>query len=184
MSAFEFLFTFYGLLLGIALSNVAVGFGKLWRLKVDVAIGWLTPTMSICVIAMVSSLWLGAWASHTADLPISALTLSLALGVALPIIFVSVVLFPDDGDAVGALDEHYLAHRRAIVGALAASSSISLVTPLILGLIPPGAAFQEYALSVAPMIVIPFGLLFIAHRRLHLLGLIALALYRAWFLFR
>lgn len=51
MSGFEYLFTFYGLLLGLAVANVATGFADMWRSREAYVRAGL-PLCSVC-----SSYW-------------------------------------------------------------------------------------------------------------------------------
>lgn len=66
MSAFEYLFTFYGLLLGLAAANVATGFADMWRDRREIAVGVCTPLIALIVLLGAMNLWLSFWRAREA----------------------------------------------------------------------------------------------------------------------
>ena len=71
MSPFEFYFSFYGLLLGLSVAQVAGGIGHAVVIRRDSRLGWLTPLLSLFVLLDVASFWVWAWGSRRYD-PASA----------------------------------------------------------------------------------------------------------------
>ena len=61
MNAFEYLFSFYGLLLGLAAANVATGFADIWRDRREIAVGVCTPLVAVIVLLGCMNLWLSFW---------------------------------------------------------------------------------------------------------------------------
>ena len=61
MSNFEFVFSLFGLLLGLALAEVLGGFGTAIQSRKKVRIGWLTPLMALLVALDITSFWMIAW---------------------------------------------------------------------------------------------------------------------------
>lgn len=61
MNGTEFLFSFFGLLLGLAIANIATGFGEIWRGRQRWRIGWATPLLGLFVMLAVSQQWLAFW---------------------------------------------------------------------------------------------------------------------------
>ena len=51
MNDFEYLFSFYALLLGLSVANVASGFGDMWRERHAMPIGLCTPLLGLVVLA-------------------------------------------------------------------------------------------------------------------------------------
>jgi 4-hydroxy-3-polyprenylbenzoate decarboxylase len=47
LSAFEYVFAFYSLLLGLAVANVVTGFADMWRERQVVAVGVCTPLIAV-----------------------------------------------------------------------------------------------------------------------------------------
>lgn len=117
MSAFEALFAFYGLLLGLAIAAVVSGFGEQWRRRRGRPVGYLVPLLGIYVLLAASGQWLSFWDAR-GDLTLTPLNLFMCLAMALPYIFVAQVVFPVTDEEAGNGDDHYLADRRIFLGVL------------------------------------------------------------------
>ncbi|MFO0286503.1 MAG: hypothetical protein ACK51C_09500, partial [Brevundimonas sp.] len=117
MSAFEFLFGFFGLILGIAVANVGIGFGKLWRARGKVQVGVCIPLLGVWLLSHAVLNWTGAW-SNLQGIPINPTVFIISLAVALPYVVVSTVMFPDDADTYTSLDDFYLSHSRLVMVAM------------------------------------------------------------------
>lgn len=50
MESFDYLFSFYGLLLGIAVANVAIGFADMWRDCEKISVGTCPPLVASSVL--------------------------------------------------------------------------------------------------------------------------------------
>ena len=57
MSNFEFVFSLYSLLFGLALAQVFAGFGNTLQERYKIRIGWLTPLLGLFVILDLTSFW-------------------------------------------------------------------------------------------------------------------------------
>ena len=55
MSAFEFFFSFYGLLLGLSVAVIATGLATAIQHRKKIRIGWLTPLLALLVALDVAS---------------------------------------------------------------------------------------------------------------------------------
>lgn len=138
MSAFEFFFGFYGLMLGLALANIAAGFGRLWRVRSTGNTGWCVPLLALLILLRVVSSWATSW-GMLQDIVITAATLLIAVGVALPYVVVSTLMFPDDSQGWPDLDLYYMSHARVLVIMLALSALVgqigvaSVIAPMGLG---------------------------------------------------
>ncbi|MDZ4362203.1 hypothetical protein [Brevundimonas sp.] len=156
MSAFEYVFTFYGLLLGLAAANVATGFADMWRDRLQVAVGVCTPLIAFIVLLGVMNLWLRFWANREMDSPGPWQMIGFA-GLALPYVFISRAMFPGAGGATS-LETHYLEHRRIMLLALATPPIVSLVTTaLTTGLAAEWSTIWVGLRVLAPIALLPFG---------------------------
>ena len=63
MNDFEYLFSFYALLLGLSVANVASGFGDMWRERHAMPVGVCTPLLGLVVLAGGMNVWVRYW--HT-----------------------------------------------------------------------------------------------------------------------
>jgi hypothetical protein len=146
MSAFEFYFTFYGLILGLAVANVASGFGRLWRDRLRTDVGFCLPLLALVVLLRVVHLWLTTWKGLQA-IQVTTITMLVAIGVALPFVFVTTVMFPDDKDEQGSLDAFYLEHSRTLLIALSIPWLVGYLAGYVLGHPPPFEAWRNVVLA-------------------------------------
>ena len=125
MSAFEFFFSFYGLLLGLSVAAIAVGVATAIQHRKRIRIGRLTPLLGLFVILDIATFWVNAWEYRD----LQEVSFEMALGaatVALLYYFASTLVFPKQGDH-DSLDAHILQHRRMIVGCVIASNLIHVI---------------------------------------------------------
>lgn len=124
MSAFEFLFSFYGLLLGLALTEVIAGLSRAINEHARRPIGWLTPLLAVVLTLDLMTFWVAAW-KDLRDVAFSA-PLFVSAGVA-PMIyyFAAKQVFPDAASAGGSLDDHFFQHRRWVLGGVIVANLIS-----------------------------------------------------------
>jgi hypothetical protein len=154
MSAFEYFFTFFGLMMGMALVNVAGGFGRLWRARSAGALGWCIPLLAILILVSVISSWVGIWATLQ-EVEIGAASLGFAAAMALPYALVSTLMFPEDAAEWPDLDAYYLQHSRVILVILALSPLAVLTAVPFLTERPPSlrAWIELVGLMVTPIVV-------------------------------
>lgn len=117
MSNFEFVFTLFGLLLGLSLAEVLTGFGKALENRHTVRLGWLTPMLGLLIMLDLTSFWTSAWALRDA-LPVKYFVLMLLLIFTSAYYLVATLVFPKDPHERADYDEHYWKNKRLIVGAV------------------------------------------------------------------
>ena len=61
MSAFEFFFSFYGLLLGLSVAELVGGFARVLHERERIRFGWLTPALALFVAIDIATFWNQAW---------------------------------------------------------------------------------------------------------------------------
>jgi hypothetical protein len=61
MTIFEFVFSLYSLLFGLALAQVFAGFGNTLQERHKLKVGWLTPLLGLFVILDLTSFWEIGW---------------------------------------------------------------------------------------------------------------------------
>lgn len=117
MSAFEFFFTLYGLVLGLSVVEVVSGFARLAHDRRGVKVGWLTPLLAILMLLDLASFWVSAYGLlQEYELTYSVLVIALTIS-ALYYVAASVV-FPRDFKAEPDFDAVFLRHRRLVMTAL------------------------------------------------------------------
>lgn len=117
MSGFEFIFSLFGLLLGLALAEGLGGLARALKASHKVRIGWPTALLGLLVSCDVVTFWMFGWALRDA-IPISWPVLFGGF-VITAIYYVSASLvFPDDPDDWQDLDSHFDLHRRKVLGGI------------------------------------------------------------------
>jgi hypothetical protein len=173
VTAFEALFAFYGLLLGLAIAAVASGFGEQWRRRRVRPIGCLVPLLGLYVLLAASQQWLSFWSARD-SLTLTPFSLFMSLAMALPYIFVAQVVFPVTDEDAGSGDDHYLADHRIFLGVLMLPLMFSLTYNLIAGGVGSwGDLLEVLVVWVWPLLVLA-ALIPIRRRAWHFAGLILL----------
>jgi hypothetical protein len=150
MSAFQYYFSFFTLIIGLAVAAVARGFGTMWQTRRRAAIGWLTPLLAAFLLLDISRFWLGLWDRQEIAL-MGPVALASVLCVALPYVFVTTIMFPSDPDDWASLDEYYASHSRSIFAVLLFSKISAYVSDLALfGWHPAFRDVPGVALLLAP----------------------------------
>jgi hypothetical protein len=119
MDSFNFVFSLYGLVLGLALTEVVAGFGNVLQERRKIAVGWLTPLLGAAVALDITSFWTWAW-SMRAQVPPFYLSLFVGLLLAGGYYFVARLVFPRDFAEWPNLDTYYFAHKRLVIGGVIA----------------------------------------------------------------
>ncbi len=136
MSAFEFFFSFYGLLLGLSVAELVSGFSRVLHERERIRFGWLTPLLAVFVAIDIATFWNQAWVIFRGA-PFNFALLVLGLVVAGTFYVAASVTFPRvamEGRDVD-LDDHFWAQRRIVFGCvLAANLLIALTFFAITGL--------------------------------------------------
>lgn len=132
MSNFEFVFSLFGLLLGLALAEVLGGFGRALQVRRKVRIGWLTPLLGLVVALDLISFWSIAWTVRDAIPP---RYISLLCGFVLTGIYylVARLVFPHDPAEWPDYDVYYFAHKRVVLGGVLLCNLLAIAGQLALG---------------------------------------------------
>jgi hypothetical protein len=131
VDAFNFVFSLFGLVLGLSLAEVLGGFARVLKLRRAVAIGWLVPLLAIFVMLDIASFWSGAWRAREWIEPHYGYLFLYLVITGLYYLAASIV-FPASGDSAADFDEHYFKHRRQVLGALALCNLAANVWPDLL----------------------------------------------------
>ena len=119
MSAFEFVFSLFGLLLGFSLVEVLGGLGKILKSRRHIRIGWLTPLLALFVMIDITSFWMMAWFAREA-IPANAVSLFTGLVICGLYYLTAILIFPDDPAERGELDSHFFEQKaKVLAGVLA-----------------------------------------------------------------
>ena len=130
--AFSFMFGFYGLLLGLALAEIAAGFSRAYDERKLRPLGLVASLFGALLLVDLITFWTNAWAyRELADVNFVA-----ALGVAavsLLYYFAATQVFPKASDT-DTLDHHIMEHRRVVVFCVLLSNLMTQIPPLFMAL--------------------------------------------------
>ena len=132
MDAFSFVFTLFGLVLGLALTEVFGGFGAALQERHKIRIGWLTPLLGVVVALDLTSFWGSAWYSRKL-VPAHPLVLQCALVITGIYYLAARLIFPHDRDEWPDYDVYYFEHRRWVIGGIIVCNVLLNVGQLALG---------------------------------------------------
>lgn len=117
MSDFEFVFSLFGLLLGLSLAEVLGGFGRALKARHRVRLGWLTPLLGLLVMLDLTSFWSAAWSLRDV-LPVKYSILMLLLIFTGVYYLAASMVFPCDHEESPDYDAHYWDNKRLIVASI------------------------------------------------------------------
>jgi hypothetical protein len=122
MSAFEFYFSFYGLLLGLSVVEVTNGLANALGSRRSIAIGWLTPLLAIFFLTDVASFWIFAWGARGL-IYIDWSPLYAGLIIAVTYYLAAALVFPRNIAEWPSFDDHYWEHKRLVIGGIALANA-------------------------------------------------------------
>lgn len=173
MDQFEFIFTLFGLVMGLALTELLGGFARAVKRHGPAKLGVLTPAISLFLTYEITNFWMDAWDVREA-VPIAMATLLVCVVITGFYYFATVLVWPEEGDpGWDDLDGWMLAHKRQLMLSVFVSNTVTTSGLIAIGAIHPG---------VSPILMawmaLYYGLLlaaaFVAGRRLTLLAIILL----------
>ncbi|MBN8527660.1 MAG: hypothetical protein J0M36_00320 [Caulobacterales bacterium] len=114
MSAFEFFFSFYGLVLGLSVAVIATGVATAIQHRKTIRIGWLTPLLALFVGLDIATFWDAAWNTFR-DAPFSYGMLVAGLTIALFYFVAASLVFPHQIEDGMSLDDHFWANKTLVL---------------------------------------------------------------------
>jgi hypothetical protein len=114
LGAFEFFFSFYGLLLGFSAAELVGGFARLIHQRRNVRFGALTPLLAVFVAIDIATFWNQAWVIFR-NAPFNMALLVLGLFVAATFYVAATLVFPRELKTGDTMDDHFWAHRRLVM---------------------------------------------------------------------
>lgn len=135
MDSFSFVFSLFGLLLGLALAEVLGGFGAALQERHKLRIGWLTPLLGLVVACDLTTFWAWAWATRK-FVPPAFLVLLGALLVTGIYYLAARLVFPRDRKEWPNYDVYYFAHRHWVIGGIMLCNLLLSAGQLALGFNP------------------------------------------------
>ena len=125
MSAFEFVFPLFGLLVGLTYTEMLAGLARALKSIRHVRIGWLVPLLGVLILINLTMFWYGAWQLRDLAEPTSS-SLLFTLLIGGTYYLAASLVFPNAEDEVADLDDHFLKIRRQALLAIAFCNILGL----------------------------------------------------------
>lgn len=118
MTVFEYVFSLYSLLFGLALAQVFAGFGNTLQERHKLKVGWLTPLLGLFVIVDLTSFWEIGW--ELKGMSGRPYFLYLLAGVLLAGIYylAARLVFPRNFAEWPDFDDYYFRHKKWVIGGI------------------------------------------------------------------
>lgn len=136
MSGFEFIFSLFGLILGLALAEGLGGLARAMKASHKVRIGWPTALLGLFVSCDVVTFWMYGWAMRDL-LPLSWPVLFGGFLVTAIYFIAASLVFPDDPEEWSDLGAHFDKHRRKVIGGILLCNVALIATVAALDGLPP-----------------------------------------------
>jgi hypothetical protein len=117
VTIFEFVFSLYSLLFGLALAQVFAGFGNTLQERHKIKVGWLTPLLGLFVIMDLTSFWATGWGMREMFRP-DFLFLLCGVLVAGIYYLAARLVFPRDFVEWPDFDVYYFRHNQLVFGCI------------------------------------------------------------------
>jgi len=117
MTDFEFVFTLFGLLLGLALANVLEGLGSALQERRKLKVGLLTPLLGLLITIDITSFWTVAWSLRDRFTP-TFLSLLCGLAVTGTYYFIARMVFPRNAAEWPDFDVYFWGHKRWLLSGI------------------------------------------------------------------
>ncbi len=181
MSAFDFFFSLYGMILGLSVAVIATGVAATFQFRRTVRIGWFVPLLALFVTLDIASFWETAWTSLR-EAPFSYGLLVTGMAISFIYFVAASLVFPRAMEDVPSLDDHFWENRRPVLLLTALANLLMLLTVMFFARGQAnGAALQtNYAITgmLYGLLIVPAAFV----RRPWLVALL-LALHTALYVF-
>ena len=117
MSVFEYVFSLYSLLLGLALAHLLSGLAKVVEARGKVRLGWPTALLALVMMSSLTIFWEIAWRARDA-VPDNSAALFASLIICSLLYFATVLVLPSDTVQRRDLDEHFFLEKGKVLGCL------------------------------------------------------------------
>jgi hypothetical protein len=131
MSAFEFVFSLFGLLLGLSLVEVLGGLVRALKSRKRLRVGWLTPLLGILTMIHVTTFWDDAW-NQRELISMNNITLLTGLLITSIYYYAASFVFPDHEEDWEDLDDYYDRNKKFVLGGIIACQLIATHAAMLL----------------------------------------------------
>lgn len=127
MTSFDFFFSLFGLILGLAIAVLIGGLSDVLRERERTPIGWLTPMLGLFLLLDLTTLWVNAW-TGLRTIQVAYGPFMAAMVIAGVYFFAASMVFPKTAGDWPSLDDYYRKRYRFVIGGvLIANLGLALV---------------------------------------------------------
>lgn len=184
MSQFEFFMTFYGLLLGLGVAELMLGFANLLRAKTRPVLGLLTPLLGAVIFLQAMATFMDAWLKLQ-DVALNFRGLAIPTLIGICFFVLGIIVVPRDAEDWRSLDDYFYARRRWSVGLLLAVNLLIIAyeLPLVRDLLASGrtANALRYAVVNALLLAMVVTMLLARARWLVATAMVGVCLFFLYF---
>ncbi len=117
MSVFEYVFSLYSLLLGLALAHLLGGLAKVVEARDQVRLGWPTALLALQMMLTLAIFWEIAWRARNA-VPDNSAALFASLLICSLLFFGAALIIPSDAARQNDLDAHFFKEKGTVLGCI------------------------------------------------------------------
>src|SRR4051794_30700564 len=117
MSVFEYVFSLYSLLLGLALAHLLNGLATVVEARDKVRLGWPTALLALQMMLSLAIFWEIAWRARSA-VPDNSAALFASLIICSLLFFAAVLVIPSDAEQHGDLDAHFFKEKSTVLACI------------------------------------------------------------------
>jgi hypothetical protein len=184
MSQFEFFMTFYGLLLGLGVAELMLGFANVLRAKVRPRLGLLTPLLGTVIFLQAMATFMDAWLKLQ-DVALNFRGLAIPTLIGICFFVLGIIAVPRDLEDWESLDDYFYANRRWSAGLLLAVNLLIICyeIPLVARLYQAGRESNVawYVVVNASLLAMVLTVLVARARRVIIAALIGISLFFLYF---
>lgn len=154
MTPFEFVFSLFGLVLGLSVTEILTGFARVLRAHGRIKLGLLTPLLGLILLVDLITFWTNAWEVRAS---LSTGFGVLLFGVVIAGIYylaASLVFPPEAADHWPELDVHFMANKALVIGGVIVANWMVTLGELLLF----GNPFHDWISVAAPVMFTLTGL--------------------------
>ena len=130
MTIFEFVFSLYSLLFGLALAQVFAGFGNTLQERHKLKVGWLTPLLGLFVIFDLTSFWEIGWQMRDITRPYFFFLICTVLVAGIYYLAARLV-FPRNFAEWPDFDVYYFRHKQWVYGGILLCNVVAAAALLV-----------------------------------------------------
>jgi len=123
MDRFSFFFAFYGLILGLAVTELLTGFGNVVRADTVKRLGAQTALLALFALLVICATWIDAWWSLK-DVSLDFEGLWAPIVIAILYFLSATIIFPRNPAEWATLDDYYARKKRIVLGLMLAAEFV------------------------------------------------------------